>query len=184
MWQLGRGYLPGFRDLRRRGEHPVTSHRVRVTDALLSRWSGRLPPSQLGRRNSGNPASRQRRAAAITSASRRDGVAPHALVQHIVIFGPRSPHCSVPVTGSVPTRSKPMTPVALYSQTGSIHRSPSGSTVTSGVQRRRVPRQRTWARGRWQAGHRTATDGREQHGHTDGPRPARRIARFAMTQYD
>jgi hypothetical protein len=35
------------------------------------------------------------------SASRRDGVAPQPRVHQSVIFGPRNPHCSAPVTRSV-----------------------------------------------------------------------------------
>jgi hypothetical protein len=35
-----------------------------------------------------------------------------------VIRGPRSPNCSIPMTGSVPIRSKPTIAVGMYSQTG------------------------------------------------------------------
>jgi hypothetical protein len=65
----------------------------------------------------GSPASRQSRAAARMSAIARDGVAPHARVQHKVIRGPRSSYVMAPVTGSVPVprRRKPVTLEAMYS---------------------------------------------------------------------
>jgi hypothetical protein len=122
-----------------------------------------------------SPASRQSRAAARMSGTWYEGVAPQARVQLIVILAPRpsSTGMGMATMGRVPLRSEALTPANRYSHSGSIQNSPDDSGSFLPVHRRRVPRHRTWAMGCRQTGQSTATEGRWQHGHTEGPRPAR-----------
>jgi hypothetical protein len=115
-----------------------------------ARWVTRR--GQLGRRNSVNPASVQRRAAATMPASPRQGLPhPHAYSKR----DPRSPRCSITVAGSGPSTRRPMTPDGAVVPDGVDPKVALGGTVTFGDERRRVPRHSTC---RWGAGMRAEHD--------------------------
>ena len=135
---------------------------------------GVLRSSQSGSWNSVSPASRQSRAASRISGTWCEGVAPQPRAQFIVILAPRpsSMGAGMATMGCMPLRSEALTPANRYSLSGSIQNSPDDSGSSRPVRRRRIPRHRTWAMGCRQAGQSTATEGRWQHGHTEGPRPA------------